>query len=162
MRTTKYALAGLLVTLTLGLVMSATAQSIVTPAANSKTLPSSIKESIAQETNYKSEAVEKMLKALAPAVSEQLRAGREVELPGLGMFRVVRIDEYRDLVNGRMTIIPARNFVEFVPTERLNQDANAFGARPSRTVEGWEFRANPNSIQGFRTPNTRNLGTRTR
>ena len=52
--------------------------------------------------------VAKVLTALGPAVARQLAAGREVAVPGLGTFRVVRIPENKDLVGGRPGTIPSR------------------------------------------------------
>ena len=58
---------------------------------------------------------------------EQLRAGRKVELPGVGVFQVVLIAAHRDLVNGIPAVVPARSVVEFVPTADLNATANTPG-----------------------------------
>src|SRR5262249_47828655 len=121
-----------------------------------------LKSGIAARTKLKEADVEKMLKALGPVLSEQIRAGREIELPGIGTLRVVRVNEYRDLVNGRPGTIPARNYVEFTPAAKLNNDANAAGAKPSRTVEGYDFRVNPNADPGQKMPNTRTPSTRIR
>jgi hypothetical protein len=92
----------------------------------------------------------------------QLRAGKQVEVPGLGLFRIVRINSYRDLVNGVPAIVPARNYVEFVPTAEVAAIANAPGAVPARTVDGYEFRVNPNAAPGLKTEGTRVPRTRTR
>jgi nucleoid DNA-binding protein len=158
MRYAKRALAGLAVILALGLIVTAEAQ----VAGGKKTTPANLKAGIVAATKEKQATIEKIFKALGPAVSEQLRAGREVELPGVGMLRVVRVAEYKDLVGGRPAVIPARNYVEFVPTASLNSDANSPGARPARTVPGFDFRVNPNADEGIRTGSTRNPGTRTR
>lgn len=171
----KWALGMFLGTMGLGLLLSAQAQTVQggkgTPAGgkSSKTAKAgptapaaSLKAGIASRAKLKEDAVEKMLKALGPTVSEMLRSGREVELPGVGVLRVVQVSEYKDLVNGHPATIPAKNYVEFVPNGSLNNDANAPGARPARYVEGYDFRVNPYSDPGIKTNYTRNPGTRTR
>ena len=158
MRFEKWKLLGLLAALTVGMLLTVDAQTIT----GKKTTPPNLKAGLVAATKEKPDTIEKIFKALGPAVSEQLRAGREVELPGVGMLRVVRVAEHQDLVGGRPATIPAKNFVEFVPTGSLNTDANSPGARPSRTIEGYEFRVNPNSDPGIRTGSSRLPGTRTR
>lgn len=140
--------------------LGATADAQVAPGSPKKLL--TLKGAIAKEAKLKEETVERVLKAFGPAFEAQLRAGREVKLPGVGSFRVVRINEYRDLDGGRPVTIPAKNYVEFVADDGLNGAANAPGAVPSRTIEGYEFRVNPNSTQGIRTDGKRNPGTRTK
>jgi nucleoid DNA-binding protein len=141
MRKAQWGLAALIVTL------AVTAEAQV-PAP--KKLPD-LKTSVAKSAKLKVEMVEKMFTALGPAIREQLRAGKEIELPGVGTFRVVRVNAYRDLVAGMPATIPARNYVEFVPASELNTAANSPGAVPARTVEGYQFRVNPNSAPSSRT-----------
>lgn len=152
----KWTLTGLVVVLAL---VTANAQ---TNLGDRKSTPPNLKAGLVAATKEKEETVEKLLKAFGPAFSEQLRAGRDVELPGVGTFRVVRVGEHQDLVGGRPATIAAKNFIEFVPGGTLNADANSPGARPSRTIAGYEFRINPNIDEGMRTPGSRNIGTRTR
>lgn len=153
MRKAQFALGALIVALAL------TAQAQVLEAK--KTLPS-LSASIARDTRLKEEAVKKFLDAMGPVFKEQLRAGRQIELPGVGTFQVVRVTEHKDLVNGRPAVIPAKNYIEFVPVTGLNDAANAPGAVPARTVEGYEFRVNPDSTPGFKTEGKRTPGTRSR
>ncbi|MFO0843542.1 MAG: hypothetical protein U0797_14255 [Gemmataceae bacterium] len=74
----------------------------------------------------------------------------------------MRVTEYKDLVNGRPAMMPAKNFIEYVPTDKMSEDANAAGAKPARVVDGYEFRVNPNANPGMKTPYTRTSGTRIR
>jgi nucleoid DNA-binding protein len=150
MRRAQLALAALIVALAL------TAQAQV---PGGRKVPE-FKSDVAQRANLKARTIEKVFDALGPALREQLRAGRQVEVEGVGIFRVVRINEYRDLVNGLPTTIPARNYVEFVPAAQLNTAANTPGAIPARTVEGYNFRVNPNSapsskVQDIKVPRSR-------
>jgi nucleoid DNA-binding protein len=146
MRRAQWGLAALLVVL--GLAAHAQYQ----PAAKG---PPEFKGDLAKRAKQKKKVIQEVLDALGPAMAEQLRGGKQVEIDGVGTFRVVKVGEYRDLVNGLPTTIPARNYVEFIPAPALNTAANGAGAIPSRTVEGYEFRVNPNSNPGIRTPDTK-------
>jgi nucleoid DNA-binding protein len=108
-------------------------------------------EGIVGETGQKAETVEKMLKAFGPAVTQQLLAGRVVELPGVATIRVVRVKEYTDLVGGIVTKIPARNYVEIVPAAELDKVANLPGTVPARVVEPYEFKVMPDANPGIKT-----------
>ena len=78
------------------------------------------------------------LQGARPGGARPLEGGRErSRSPGVGVFQVVRVDgtSRPDRAAFRESI-PARNFVEFVPTADLNAVANAPGRRsrhgPSR------------------------------
>ena len=100
MRKAQLALAALIV----ALAFTAEAQ---VPRNNKKTLPE-LPGSIAREAKLKEDTVKKVLDAMSAAFKEQLRAGRQIEIPGVGTFQVVRVTEHRDLVNGLPATIPAR------------------------------------------------------
>jgi hypothetical protein len=106
-------------------------------------VPGTFQEGIVGETGQKAEVVEKMLKSFGPAVTQQLLAGRVVELPGVATIRVVRVKEYTDLVRGIVTRIPARNYIEIVAAPELDKVANLPGTVPARVVEPYEFRVMP-------------------
>ena len=74
-----------------------------------------LKARVAFTTKQKEELVTKFLEALGPAIREQLAAGRSVALPGVGVFSVVRVAEHRNLVEGRVVVVRATNYIEFVP-----------------------------------------------
>jgi nucleoid DNA-binding protein len=158
MRYTRLLLGGLVALL--GVILTADAQIVNSP--NKKTLPANLKTGLTNATKEKQETIEKLLKTLGPAISEQIRAGREVDIPSLGKFSIVRVPEYKDLVDGRPTTIGAKNYVVFVATEALNKEANAAGTVPIRTIPTYEFKVSPRGEDGQRTPGTRNLGTRTK
>src|SRR5207248_9770917 len=105
---------------------------------------------------------QKLLAALGPALSAQLAAGRQVQLPGLGTFRVVRIQESRNLQDGRPVVVPATNIVEFVPDATLTQAANARGAVPAAEVPPFPFNPLRDQTPGQKTPLIRTPSTRIR
>lgn len=158
MNQAKWALAAFICILAGVLSLGAYAQ---VSGVGSKKMPPTLKAGIVAITKDKEPVVDRLLKALGPAAIEQIRAGRTVELPGLGMFRVVRVAEHKDLVRGIPTNIPARNYIEFIPTADLERVANLPGAVPSRTVEGYEFRVLPPGVEpgmkteGIKVPRTR-------
>lgn len=125
--------------------------------------PATLKDGLVNGTGYEEEAVERFLKALGPAVTEQLLAGRRVEMPGLGTFQVVRVDAYRDLgPGGRPITVPARNYVEFIPSEGMDKVANQPGAVPAREVGAFDFIVNPGATPGIRTEGIKTIRTRPR
>src|SRR5436305_827982 len=128
MRRAQWGLAALIVTLAL----TAHAQ-----VPGRKGVPE-FKSDVAKRAKQKKKTVGNVFEVLGPAMREQLSAGRQVEISGVGIFRVVRVAAHRDLVNGLPTTIPARNYIEFVPSAELNAAANAPAAIPARTVPGYE------------------------
>lgn len=119
-------------------------------------------QELARKTKLSEEDVTGLLNALGPAVREQLAAGREVTLPGLGVLRVVRIGAYRDLVNGRPIDIPPRNIVEFIPDAEAQRSANAPNARPAQTVEPFQYNPLPSQTKSPKVPSIRSPSTRSR
>ena len=150
MRTAKGALGVLAAGLALVLGLAVDAQVVV----EKKTAPN-LETGLVTATKEKKESVDKLLKALGPTMQEQLKAGRQVEIPGVGTFRVVKVEAYKDLVDGRPAVIPEKKYVEFLPDAALNTAANAPGSVPARIVPPYEFRVDPNG-----SPGTRNEGTR--
>jgi len=134
----------------------------VTASAQVVKAPGGLKDRVAKAAKLKPEDVEKMLKELGPAIRAELTAGKQVELPGVGVFRVVRIAEHKDLVGGRVTRVPATNVVEFVSGAELTNAANAPGAIPARTVPAFEYIPRPGETPGLKTEGLKTGRTRTR
>jgi nucleoid DNA-binding protein len=147
-------------TLAAVVVVTVQAQNILTPkkAKGATTFLGRI----AEEAQLAEEDVEKVLQAFGPAIRDELAAGKVVEMPGLGVFRVVRIPEHRDMVNGRPAVIPATNYVEFLPVEGVVAAANARTAVPAETVPAFEYTPLPNRVPSTKIPNQRIGATRTR
>jgi nucleoid DNA-binding protein len=156
MKRAQWALAGLMGALALVVVVAAQAQ-VVTGKPTT-----TLKGDVVKASKQKDEVVDKIFKALGPAFRAQLQAGRTVEVPGVGSFRVVRVSEYKDLVGGRPTTVPARSYVEYAPAGDVTTAANAPGTVPAKTVQGYEFRVNPSAAPGLKNEGTRNPGIRTR
>lgn len=157
----KWALAGLVCILAGAYAWTASAQVII--GAGRDKAPASLEEGLVKHSGVKDRSAEKLLKALGPAVKEQLLAGRVVELPGLGVLRVVRVDSHKDLgPGGRPIIVPARNYVEFVPAGGLDTVANQPGAVPARTVEPFEYNVRPGAAPSTRSEYLRTTRTRPR
>ena len=157
MRTAKGALVFLGVGFALVLVLAVDAQVI-----NKKAVAPNLKTGLVSATKETEQSVDKLLKALGPAIQEQLTAGRKVEIPGVGTFRVVKVEAYRDLVDGRPSVIPEKNYVEFLPDAALNTAANAPGAVPARIVPPSEFKVNPLANPGLRNDGLKTGRTRSR
>jgi nucleoid DNA-binding protein len=117
---------------------------------------------IAKRTEVDEADVAKVLNALGPALARQIAAGREVSVPGLGSFRVVRIPENKSLVGGRPTTIPPRNYVEFLPDDGVVQASNSPDARPSVTVPPFEYIPLPGQTPSQKVPSGRTPSTRIR
>ncbi len=131
------------------------------PPEKGKAKPT-LESRVAAMTKVSEEEVVKVLRALGPALAEKINNGETVEIPGLGVFRVVRVEEHKDLVNGRPATIPAQNYIEYVPAGPLNEAANSEKAVPAVSVPPFEYVLIPNQAIGLRTPNTRTQGIRTR
>ncbi len=121
-----------------------------------------LSKELARATDVDEEDVDKVLAALGPALAQQIAAGREVNLRGLGTFRVVRIPENKDLFDGRPATIPARNYVEFLPDASIVQASNSPDARPAVTVPPFQYIPFPGQTPGQRVPSGRTPSTRIR
>src|ERR1700722_9683940 len=150
------ALIALAVTIGLVLLIASPALSQKGPVIKE---PASLKKEVtfkgrlAKAADISEEKVEKILKALGPALVAELSSGNRVELAGIGTFRVVRISEHRDLVNGRPAVIPATNDVEFLPAQGMVDASNAPGAKAETTVPRWEFNPLGNEVPAVRQGN---------
>lgn len=117
---------------------------------------------IAKTTKVAQEDVDKVLTEFGAQLSRQLAAGREIELPGCGSFRVARLPESRNLEDGRPVIQPATNVVVFLPDESLTQAANAPGAVPATVVPAFQYVPLPGQTPSTKTPYNRAPSTRVR
>jgi nucleoid DNA-binding protein len=120
-----------------------------------------LKGRIAKATKLPENDVAKMLAALGPAVRDLLGQGETVEIPNLGTFRVVRVPEHRDLVDGRPATIAGSNSVEFLPSGRFADAANQPGVKPAETVPPFEYNPLPDQTRGLKTGPTRAPNNRT-
>jgi nucleoid DNA-binding protein len=117
---------------------------------------------IAAATKLEEKDVAAVLKALGPAISGRLARGEKIEMPGLGVFRVVRIPEHKDLVDGRPATIPSVNYVEFMAGTGIVSASNAPGAVPAAVVPPFQYNPLPNQVKGQKDEGTRVPNTRIR
>jgi nucleoid DNA-binding protein len=136
---------------TLGVVfgVAGTAQSQRPP----EKLP--LRAAVAKKSKLSEDDVKAVLEALGPVIRDKLADGEAIELPGLGTFRVVRVPQHRDLVQGRPATIGAVNNVEFVPVAEMAQAASAPGAVPAVTVPVFEYNPLPGQTKSERAPYVR-------
>jgi len=130
------------------------------PQNKDKDAPKTLYGRIAKATKFSEADTQKFLAALGPAIREMLRNGNQVEISGLGMFRVVRIPAHRDLVDGRPATITGSNYVEFLPVGDVVDSVNGPAAIPAETVPPFEYIVNPYQTPGMRAPTTRQRGSR--
>ena len=118
-------------------------------------------ERLAERAKLSEENAARFYQALGPVIREELRNGRQVNIPGLGTFRVVRVEEHRDLKGGRPVVIPAMNTVEFLSSGELLDSANSSGAVPAQSVPPFQYVPLPGQTPGQKVPPVRTPGTRT-
>jgi nucleoid DNA-binding protein len=123
---------------------------------------SSLRGRLVKQTKVAGNDVDKLLAALGPAVTDMLRSGQQVSIPGLGTFRVVNIPPHRDLAGGRAALVPGSNYVEFLPVAEMVNAANASGAVPAESVPPFFYNPLPNQTPSPRVGTIRSTGTRTR
>jgi nucleoid DNA-binding protein len=124
-------------------------------------LPNTVKGRIAVATKLSEDEVAKVLDALGPAIRDLLGQGNTVTISNLGTFRVVRIPEHRDMVDGRPATIPGSNYIEFLATGGFAAAANQPGVKPADTVPPFEYTPLPDQAKGLKTPGTRSPNSRT-
>jgi nucleoid DNA-binding protein len=140
-----------------GLVLGLTAS-----AQTQRPREETLTQRLARGAKLSEESADRLFKALGPVIREDLRKGKEVNIPGLGTFRVVRVAEHKDLRDGRPVVVPATNVVEFVGDEAIDVAANSEGAKPAETVPAFQYLVLPGQTPGQKVGRTRTLPTRTR
>jgi nucleoid DNA-binding protein len=116
---------------------------------------------LAKAARMSEENANRFYQALGPVIRDELAHGKQVNIPGLGTFRVVRVEEHRDLRGGRPVVVPAVNTVEFVSEGTLLDAANAAGAQPAESVPPFQYVPLPGQTPGQKVGPTRTPGTRT-
>src|SRR5207249_526827 len=123
----------------------------------------SLTERLARMTKINEKDSEKFLRALGPAIIEDLANGKTVTIAGLGSFRVVQVPAHKDLApGGRPVMIPASNSVQFLPAKGIDDAANAPGAKPVEVVPPFEYNPLPNQTPGQKSPRNSTPATRTK
>ncbi len=122
----------------------------------------SLTQRLALASKLSEENADRFFQALGPVVREELRRGKEVSIPGLGQFRVVRVQEHRDLQNGRPVIIPASNQVEFLAEGSMADAVNTPGVPAADTVVPFHYIPLPGQTPGQKIGNLKTPPTRTK
>lgn len=108
---------------------------------------------IAKSAKLSEENAQRFLQALGPAIRAELAAGKAVNLPGLGTFRVVRVPDHKDMIiggrsGGTPIIVPGKNEVEFLADGQLAGAANSATAIPSEVVPPFQYTPLPGQVPG--------------
>jgi predicted histone-like DNA-binding protein len=133
------------------------------PVQSQKVTPdSTLTKRVAKASKVSEEDVIKVLKALAPALKEDLKRGKTTEIPGLGSFRIVRVEGHRDLAEGVPVKVTTKNNVEFLPSSSIQETADGEGVVPAVTIVPFEYVPLPNQTPSqktdyIRTPRRRGL-----
>src|SRR5262245_7060736 len=84
-------------------------------------------KALAEASGVAEKDATRLLAVLGPVLSQAMAAGNPVTIPGLGSFRIVRLAETKNLVDGRPVVQPAVNVIEFLPEGVVTRTANAPG-----------------------------------
>jgi nucleoid DNA-binding protein len=114
---------------------------------------------LAKSAKLSEENAMRFLQALGPAIRAELAAGKTVNLPGLGTFRVVRVPDHKDMIiggrsGGTPIIVPGKNEVEFLADGSLSSAANSATAIPSEVVPPFQYVPLPGQTPGQKTGRT--------
>ncbi len=142
---------------TMGLILGQTSPAHSQRPPKEETLT----QRLARETKLTEEQAIKFISAFGPAIREDLKRGKQVTLPGLGTFRVVRVLEHKDMrEGGRPIIVPATNTVEFLGSVELGEAANSESAKPAEVVAPFQYILLPGQTPGQKTGRTHVPSTR--
>jgi nucleoid DNA-binding protein len=117
---------------------------------------------VARYSDIKDREAERCIQMIGKALMEDLRRGRTEAIPGLGSFRIVRVGESKDLVNGRPATIPAYNVVEFSPEEGVADAANGESVDAAVFVPAFHYNILPGQTPGQKMPSSRMPNSRMR
>ena len=115
---------------------------------------------VARYSDIKDKEAERCIQSIGRALFEDLKQGKTDAIPGLGSFRIVRVAESKDLVNGRPAQVPAYNVVEFSPEDSITDAANDANVEAARIVPAFQYFILPGQTPGqkmgsSRMPNSR-------
>ena len=109
------------------------------------------------------EQAARVFAAIGPAVRDELKKGKTVTIPNLGTFRVVRVAGHKDMEpgTGRILNVPARNTVEFLVNDGLDDVANGPAVEPAETVPAFQYVPLRDRVPSQKVGGTRSEGVRT-
>jgi nucleoid DNA-binding protein len=117
---------------------------------------------LAKSSKLTEDHANRFFNALGPAIQAELQRGREVSVPGLGTFRVVQVEQHRDLRDGRPVTVAAMNTVEFIPAIQVAGSVNSPATKPADSVPPFQYIVLPGQTPGQRVGQTRVPPVRTR
>ena len=130
-------------------------------AAQPKKAEETFTQRLAKAAKVSEENPAKVYQAVGPTVRDDLAHGKQVNIAGLGTFRIVQIQAHKDMAaGGRPVTIPASNTVEFVPEGLVLDSANSDGAVPAETVPPFEYHPLPTQTPGQKVGPVRTPGMR--
>ena len=148
--------------LTIGPAMPAEPTVKTVPTPKERQIETTLTGRVARSSRVSEEDVKKVLDAIGPIMRDELSRGQSVTIQGLGTFRIVSLPEYRDLRDGKPVTSPARNTVEFLPSEGTLNAANSENVTPAVVVPAFEYNALPGQIPGQKMGRTRMPDVRVR
>jgi nucleoid DNA-binding protein len=110
---------------------------------------------VARYADVKDKDAEQCIRVIGKALLEDLKQGKTDALPGFGSFRIVRVGESKDLVNGRPVSTAAYNVVEFSPDEGVSDAANADNVEAAKFVPAFKYNILPGQTPGQKMPSSR-------
>jgi nucleoid DNA-binding protein len=110
---------------------------------------------VARYAEIKDKDAEQCIQVIGKALLEDLKQGKTDAIPGLGSFRIVRVGESKDLVNGRPVTVPAYNVVEFSPDDGVSDAANGANVEAARFVPAFKYNILPGQTPGQKMPSSR-------
>ena len=94
---------------------------------NSKITLPRLASLLAQRSGKSKKNSEDFIKAFFSTIADSLQAGESVRVKGLGLFKLVKVDERRsvNVATGASTVIPAHDKLTFIPAKELAETVNA-------------------------------------
>lgn len=119
-------------------------------------------KTLAEASKLREDQVVALLNVLGPVISDQISSGKQVTIPGLGTYRVVQLEEQKNLVEGRVVTQPSTNVIEFLPEAGITRAANAQGAIPAVVIPAFQYSLLPDQTPSTKVPYQRTPSSRVR
>lgn len=86
---------------------------------------------LSDKTGYSKQVAHEILTAFTDIVSEKIKCGDDIVIPGFGSWKLQKVSERkgRNIRTDEEIIIPAHNRVKFTPGKELKENAASFGKK---------------------------------